>query len=170
MCVCTATLVYKFLHTGFPRYFAPYLSSYPIAVLIVPGAVKVVVISLSFQSFTLLFINLSNSLVIVLLLMLPLCGMLFLVRFVPLPPWPPSESSLKRTCTPKHTHLSLDHPLVFSMVLDPSYVSGYRNFVDCFLFCCGLESSCMGRLSAIKIQLELELCVSVWGVGGRGGV
>ena len=24
----TATLVYKFLHTGFPRYFAPYLSSY----------------------------------------------------------------------------------------------------------------------------------------------
>ena len=23
----TATLVYKFLHTGFPRYFAPYLSS-----------------------------------------------------------------------------------------------------------------------------------------------
>ena len=24
----TATLVYKFLHTGFPKYFAPYLSSY----------------------------------------------------------------------------------------------------------------------------------------------
>ena len=24
----TATLVYKFLHTGFPRYFAPYLSTY----------------------------------------------------------------------------------------------------------------------------------------------
>ena len=24
----TATLVYKFLHTGFPRYFAPYLSPY----------------------------------------------------------------------------------------------------------------------------------------------
>ena len=24
----TAILVYKFLHTGFPRYFAPYLSSY----------------------------------------------------------------------------------------------------------------------------------------------
>ena len=24
----TATLVYKFLHTGFPRYFAPYLLSY----------------------------------------------------------------------------------------------------------------------------------------------
>ena len=69
----------------------------PTAVLIVPGTVKVVVISLSFQSFSLLFINLSNSLVIVLLLMLPLCGMLFLMRFVPLPPWPPSESSLRPT-------------------------------------------------------------------------
>ena len=81
----------------------------PTAVLIVPDAVKVVEIFLSFQSFALLFINLSNSLVIVLLLMLPLCGMLFLMRFVPLPPWPPSESSLKPTCTPKHAHLSLDH-------------------------------------------------------------
>ena len=78
---------------------------------------KVVAISLSFQSSTLLFINLSNSLVIVLRLMLPLCGMLFQMRFVPLHPWPPSESSLKPTCTPKHTHLSLDHPLVFSVVL-----------------------------------------------------
>ena len=48
----------------------------PTAVLIVPGAVKVVVISLSYQSSTRLFINLSNSLVIVLLLMLPVFGML----------------------------------------------------------------------------------------------
>ena len=92
----------------------------PTAVLIVPGTVKVVVFSLSFQSFALLFINLSNSLVIVLLLMLPLCGMLFLMRFVPLPPWPPSESSLKPTCTPKHTHLSLDHsPGVLRGALTP---------------------------------------------------
>ena len=81
----------------------------PTTVLIVPGAVKVAVISLSFQSSTPLFTNLSNSLVIVLRLMLPLCGMLFLMRFVPLPRWPPSESSSKPTCTPKHTHLSLDH-------------------------------------------------------------
>ena len=27
----------------------------------------------------------------------------------PLPPWSPSESGLRPTCTPKHTHLSLDH-------------------------------------------------------------
>ena len=71
--------------------------------------VKVVVISLSFQSSAPLFTNLSNNLVIVLRLMLPLCGMLSLKRFVPLPRWPPSESSSKPTCTPKHTHLSLDH-------------------------------------------------------------
>ena len=112
----TAKLVYKFLHKGFPRYFAPYLSSYSRSY---NTRRKVVAISLSFQSSTLLFINLSNSLAIVLLLMLPLCGMLFQMGFVPLPPWPLSESSLKPTCTPKHTHLSLDHPLAFSVVLDP---------------------------------------------------
>ena len=58
----------------------------PTAALIVPGAVKVVVISLSYQSSTRLFINLSNSLVIVLLLMLPVFGMLSQMRFVPHPP------------------------------------------------------------------------------------
>ena len=97
----------------------------PTAVLIVAGAVIVVAISLSFQSSTLLFINLSNNFVIVWLLMLPLFGMLFQMRFVPLPPWPLSESSLTPTCTPKHTHHILDHPLAFSVVLDPSSVSGY---------------------------------------------
>ena len=46
---------------------------------------------------------------------------------------------------------------VISVVLDPCYVPGYRNFDVCFLgFFCALESSCLGRLSAIKVQLELE--------------
>ena len=54
------------------------------AVCIVPGVVKVVVISLSFQSSTRLFINLSNSLVTVLLLML-LFRMLSQMRFMPHP-------------------------------------------------------------------------------------
>ena len=49
----------------------------PTVVLISPSSAKGVAISLSFQSSTLLFINLSSSLVIVLLLMLPLFGMLF---------------------------------------------------------------------------------------------
>ena len=106
----------------------------PIELLIAPGSAKVVAISLSFQSSTLLFINLSISLVIVLLLMLPLLGMLFQMRFVPLHPWRLSESSLKPTCTPKHIHLSLDHPLVFSEVLEPSSVSGILKF-GLLLFC-----------------------------------
>ena len=54
----TSTLVYKFIHTGFSWYFAPYLSSRQ------SGGN-----SLAIQSSTLLFINLSNSFVIVLLLM-----------------------------------------------------------------------------------------------------
>ena len=44
------------------------------------------------------------------------------------------------------------------MVLDPCYAPGYRNFDVCFLLCCALESSYLGRLSAIKVQLELEFC------------
>ena len=120
------TIVYKFLHTGFPRYLLHIFL--PTAVLIVPGAVKVVAISLSFQSSTLLFTYMSNSLVIVLLLMLQLFGMLFQMRFMPLPLSPLSESSLKPTCTSKHTHPSLDHPLGFSVVLDPASVSEILKF------------------------------------------
>ena len=123
-----------------------------------------VVIFYLFQSSPPLFINLSNSLVIVLHLMLPLCGILSLMRFVPLHPWHPSENSLKPTCTPKHTHPSLDHsPGVRPPSLDHSpgvrtvLCPWIQNFVDCFLFCCALESSCLGRLSAIKVHLELEL-------------
>ena len=76
----TATLVYKFLHTGFPRYFAPYLSSY--------SSSYSTRRSQSGGNFlvTPKFINLSNSLVIVLFLMLPVFGMLFQMRFVPHPP------------------------------------------------------------------------------------
>ena len=119
----TATLAYKFLHIGF---LGILLHIFLItSVLTAPGTAKVVAISLSFQSSTLLFINLSSSLVIVFAFDAPLFGMFFQMRFVPLHPWPLSESSLKPTCTPKHTHLSLDHPLVFSVVLDPSSVSGY---------------------------------------------
>ena len=99
----TATLVYKFLHTGFPQYFAP---SHPT----VPGTVRVVVISLSFPSFNPQSINPSNSLVIVLLLMLPLFGMLFLRRFVRPPLLPSSENASKPTFTPRHTLFSLTYP------------------------------------------------------------
>ena len=119
----TATLVYKFLHTGFPRYFAPYLSSYSssYSTRLNQSGGNFFVIPKFYPS-----VHKSvKQLIIVLLLMLPLFGMLFQMRFVPLHPSPLSESSLKPTCTPKHIHLSLDHPLVFSVVLDPSSVSGY---------------------------------------------
>ena len=87
----TATIVDKFLHTGLPKYLAPYLSSYHSSY---STRHRVVIISLSFQSSTVLFVNLSNSLVIVLLLMHPLFGMFLWMRFVRLPPQPLSESSL----------------------------------------------------------------------------
>ena len=99
----TATLVYKYLHTSFPRYFAPYLSSYSSSYSTRQSGGNFLVI----PKFALLFINLSNSLVIVLLLMLPLCGMLF--QICASPSLASFRSSLKPTCTPKHTHLSLDH-------------------------------------------------------------
>ena len=76
---------------------------------------------------------------------------------MPLHPWPPSENSLKPTCTPKHIHPSLNHPPGVLRGVRPLLCPWTENFVDCFLFCCALESSCLGRLSAIKVQLELEL-------------
>ena len=104
-----ATLVYKYLHTGFPRYFAPYLSSYSSSYstrrsqsggnfLVVPEflpsvhkSVKQFGNSFAFDAPTVWNALPDDS------------------RFVPLPPWPPSESSLRPTCTPKHTHLSQYH-------------------------------------------------------------
>ena len=60
--------------------------SLPTAVLTIPGTDRVGVISLWFQSSYPLSINQSSGLAIVLLLMPPLFGMLFLVRFVHPPP------------------------------------------------------------------------------------
>ena len=91
-------------------------TSLPTAVPTVLGTVRVVVISLSFPSFNPQSINPSNSLVIVLLLMLPLFGMLFPRRFVRPTLWPPSENASKPTFTPRHTLLSLTYPLAFSVV------------------------------------------------------
>ena len=76
-----------------------------------------VVISLWFRSSIPLSINLSSGLVIVLLLMSPIFGMFFLMRLVRPHPQPLSESNSKPTCTPRHTHLSLTHPLALSVVL-----------------------------------------------------
>ena len=121
---------------------------------------KVVAISLSFQSSSLLFTNLSNSLVIVVLLMLPLFGMLFQMRFVPLPPGHLSESSLKPTCTPKHTQPSLDHPLVFSVVLDPSSLD-IKIWLTAFLVLLRLRVLLDGEIKHYKSPLRIRISRSV---------
>ena len=101
------------LSTSFSTLVSPSIllhTSPPTAAPTVPGAARVVVISLSFPSFNPQSINLSNSLVIVLPLMLLLFGMLFLRRFVRPPLSPPSENGSKPTSTPRHTLLSFTHP------------------------------------------------------------
>ena len=96
----TATFVCKFLHTGLPSILLH--TSLPTAVSTIPDTVRVVVISLSFPSFNPQSINLSNSLVKVLLLIFPLFGMLFLRRFMGLTLWPHSENASKPTFTPAY--------------------------------------------------------------------
>ena len=126
----TATLVHKFLHIGFPNYFAPYISSYSSSYSTrrsqSGGNFLVILSSFNAQS-----INLSNSLVIVLLLMLPLFGMLFLRR-VPLsgllqkiPQNLPTSKIPQNLHTPRHTLLSFTYPLAFSVVLGLFSVPGY---------------------------------------------
>ena len=80
----TATLVYKFLHTGFPRYFGPYLSSYSssYSTRCSQSGGNFLVIAKFYPSVHKSAKQFGNSL----LLMLPLFEMLFQMRFVPLPP------------------------------------------------------------------------------------
>ena len=111
-----------------------------------------VVISWSFPSFNPQSINLSNSLVIVLPSMLPLFGMLFLRRFVRPLLLPPSENGSKPTFTPSLPSL-VALTLVFSVVLN-FFPSLDNDIFRLFLFSC---TFLLGRLSVIKVQLELEL-------------
>ena len=122
----TATLVYTFFHTGFPV-------SLPTVIPTVPGAVRVVEISLLFPSFNPQSINLSNSLVIILLLMLLVFRMLFLRRFVCPPLSPPSENTSKPTFIPRHTLLSLTYPWG-SPWFSISFLSMIIEIVDWFCF------------------------------------
>ena len=63
----------------------------------------------------------------VMLMILPLFGMLFFMRFVPAPLLPLSESSLKPTqlisYTKAYMRLSLNHPLAFSVKTQPLFLS-----------------------------------------------
>ena len=119
----TATLVYKFLHTGFPRYFAPYLSSYSSSYSTrrSQSGGNFLVIPKFYTSLHKSVKQFSNSFAFdapIVWNALPdeSHASLSLASF---------RKQLKPTCAPKHTHLSPDHPQVFSVVLDPSSVSGY---------------------------------------------
>ena len=94
----TATLVYKFLHTGLPKYFAPYISSYSTRRSQSGGNFFVIP---KFQP------SIHKS---VLPSMPPLFGMLLLRRFVRPPLLPPSENGSKPTFTLRHTLLRFTHP------------------------------------------------------------
>ena len=158
----TATLVYKYLHTGFPRYFAPYLSSYSSSYstrqsqsggnfLVIPKfcpsvrkSVKQFGNSFAFDAPT-VWNTLPDE-----------------IRASA------SLGLLQKAAQNLPVHQSIPTlawiiPLAFSVVLDPFYAPGYRNFDVCFLFCCALESSCLERLSAIKVQLELEFTLQPQG-------
>ena len=104
----TATLVYKFLHTGFPKYVAPYISSYSsfYSTRCSQSGGNFLVISKFQPSIHKSVKQFGYSL----LLMLPLFGMLFLRRFVFSPLLPPSENASKPTFTPRNTLLSLTNP------------------------------------------------------------
>ena len=96
-----ATLVYKFLHTGFPRYFAPYLSSYnsSYSTRLSQSGGNFLVIPKFYPSVHKSVKQFDNS-----------------FAFDASTVWHtlPDDirASPKPTCTPKHIHLSLDHPLV----------------------------------------------------------
>ena len=115
----TATLVYKFLHSGSPSYLNR--SCLLVAVPIVLDIVTQIVNTLQF----LLSIRQSSSQptisAIVLPLMLLRSGMTSLKMFAVQHQLPPSERSLKHTCLQKPTHHSLPHHICVSLVR-PGYI------------------------------------------------
>ena len=106
-----ATLVYKFIPTGFPKYFAPHTTQ-----LTILDIVRVLPISLMFQSFNLKFTSPLSSLASVLPLMLPLFGIHFLKTFAQHPVLPLLERSSNLSLRNGISSLA---SFVFSMV--PTY-------------------------------------------------
>ena len=98
-----ATLVYKFIHTRFPKYFAPHLSTYRTTY---NTRRRVFPISSMYQNFNLQFTSPLSSLASVLPLMLPLFGIHFLKTSVHHPLLPLLERSSKPISTQRHILLS----------------------------------------------------------------
>ena len=127
----TATRVYKFFHTGFPKSFAPYISSYSSSYstrcnksgenfLVIPKfqpsvhkSVKQFGHSFAFDAPTVWNV---------------------LPEEIPVPPLLlPSENASKPTFTPKHTLLSLTYPWRSPWCWN-SFLSVVIEIVDCFCF------------------------------------
>ena len=69
---------------------------------------------------------------------------------------PPSENGSKRTFTPRHTRLSFTHPGVLHGA-ELFSVPGHCDWLTVFVLLCLRVLFLLGKLSAIKVQLELEL-------------
>ena len=115
----TATLVYKFLHSGSSSYLNH--SCLLVVVPIVLGIVTQIVNTLQFLPFIHQSLSQPNIWAIVLPLMLLRSGMTSLKMFAVQHQLPPSERSLKHTCLQKPTHHSLPGHICVSLVR-PGYV------------------------------------------------
>ena len=109
-----ATLVYKFIHTAFPKYFAPYLSTYH--TIFNTRHSQNVQISSMYQNFNLQFTSPLSSLASVLPLILPLFEIHFLKTFVHHPLLPLLERNSKTISMQRHILLSI-FSYGFSVVL-----------------------------------------------------
>ena len=116
-----ATLVYKFIHTGFPKYFAPHLSTYRITYN--TRRSQSVANSSMYQNFNLQFTSPLSSLASVLPVMLPLFGIHFLKTSVHHPLLPLLERSSKPVSTQRHILLS-SFSLMTSRWCRPVFVPG----------------------------------------------
>ena len=99
-----ATLVYKFIHTGFPKHFAPHLSHS--ALLAILDVISVLYVSSLYQNFNFKLTSLLSILASVLPLMLPLFGIHFLKTFTHYPLLPLLERSSKPISIQRHILLS----------------------------------------------------------------
>ena len=108
----TATLVYKFLHSGSPSYFEPFLSfsSCPYSTRHSHPDHQYLTVPPFHSS------SQPNISAIVLPLMLLRSGMTSLKMFAVQQQLPPSKRSLKHTCLQKPTHHSLPHHIRVSLV------------------------------------------------------
>ena len=120
-----ATLVYKFIHTGFPKYFAPYLSTYHNTYN--TRRSQSVANFLNVPKFNLKFTSPLNSLVSVSLLMLPLFGIHSLKTFVHHPLLPLLERNSKPISTQRLILLSS-----FSLMASPWCRPWILNFAYCY--------------------------------------